>query len=61
MPAAGAKHRMSLYDRVSWGSGCQGISQAISQAIYGSCGGYGGLAGNLVSELKKNNAFHKGT
>lgn len=44
-----------VYNRVYFNSGYEGISQAV----YGNCGGYGGMAVNLVPELKNNNASHK--
>ncbi|MFF0714366.1 hypothetical protein ACWEVM_20605 [Streptomyces bauhiniae] len=42
-------------NRVYFSSGYQGISQASTA----TCGGYGGLAENLVPELKNENASHK--
>ncbi|MEV2212763.1 hypothetical protein AB0H86_15160 [Streptomyces sp. NPDC050997] len=53
--ASMANAECGVYNRVYWGSGYQ----SISQAIYGSCGGYGGMAENLVPELKNENASHK--
>ncbi|MEU9879776.1 hypothetical protein [Streptomyces phaeochromogenes] len=53
--ASMANAECGVYNRVYYNSGYQ----SISQAIYGSCGGYGGLAENLVPELKNNNASHK--
>ncbi|MEU3853724.1 hypothetical protein [Streptomyces sp. NPDC029554] len=53
--ASMANAECSVYNRVYFNSGYQGISQAV----YGTCGGYGGQAVNLVPDLKNENASHK--